>query len=304
MASTSRRRLPEKKKSEKKGVGGVGKKAKMSMRVVSCTKKLSLTEEALFASFGGPTDIFLEQKTPSEGGTIGFVLDTRRQFEAGQYVMHLVEPETGMKVAIVCLEDLCPVKIHNRLKASNMGDDFSASNYMNRYDWFHMKMWGLEMNDEFGEEKKKFINVLRRDVFGESESDIAQTDYEDEDEEGYRNCKIGALAFFVNVKYLDEISAGNFSCERGNDWVWIMKGSGNEEPIGFIIQDKDNEEDRVFSGEYNYGCVLVDEKSAKCFAFVFGAYYTHKNQGQRESHDFDICKINYTFNKEYFQKEN
>jgi len=297
MASKSSR--PDEKKTKKKGMG---KKAKMSEGVVSCTKKLCLTEEA-FASFGGQVDIFRKEKVTSEGGTISFVLDTKRQFEPGQYVMHIVQMEVQNKVAILCLEDLCPLKIHNRLKKSNMGQDFSASNYMNRYDWFHMQYVGSGGEDEeFGQAKRKFINVIRRDVLGE---DVNEDEEEDEEEDEDRDYKLSSMCFFVDVKYLDDISAGRFSCERDNDWVFVMKGTGNGEPIiGFIVQgDESGCGDNVFTGEDTYGCVLVDQTSAKCFAFVFGSYYTYKNQG-RQPHDFDICKINYTFDKAYFQKGN
>jgi len=326
MASNGSSR-PEEEKNE--NVNALGEKAeKMSMsdsdRVVSCTNKLYLTEEAM-TSFGGPDDIFRKEKVPSQGGTINYVLTGQRQFEAGEYVMHIVttdpepEAESSCKVAILCLEDLCPVKIHNRLTASNMGQDHKATNYMSRYDWFHTKYWGPDTDgeDEFGEERKKFINVIRRDVFGEPDNTHANEDEdewededeeEDEEEEKLRH-KFLSLAFFVDVNYLADISAGKFTCERENDWVFLMKGTGNEAPIGFIIQDEgEKAEDCVFSPSiWNYGCVLVDEQSAKCFAFVFGDYYTYRylcQDFEKEPNDFDICKINYTFNKEYFQKEN
>jgi len=108
--------------------------------VVSTTSKLSLTT---LASFGDAVDIFRVEKEatqPGDGSTINFSIDVRRGFEVGQYVMHILETncETKEKVAILCLDELCAVKIHDRLNSSNMGQDFRAGNYLSRYDWMHM----------------------------------------------------------------------------------------------------------------------------------------------------------------------
>ncbi|CAF0887123.1 unnamed protein product [Didymodactylos carnosus] len=256
--------------------------------------KLNITDSCVF---GDIDDIFTSgDLIESEGGTIRYKIQTKRQFLPGEYQIHIVNDN---KIAIVCHEQVDPEKIDKLLKRSDvMGN---CSNFLSRYDWMHYRNWRSPNNDRFMKHGGKLFKKIKEQFHGSRNDD---------------NWTICALVFFVAHENMNDVENINFIIEKQNDYVYIMRqmhsGDSEKKILGYIINsipDGQNGKQSMILGDWHYGNLLVDSTSEKCFAFVFGDFYACQvlscDLSKLYKHDEieDICSKNFTYDIKQFLLE-
>ncbi|KAL0265717.1 UNVERIFIED_CONTAM: hypothetical protein PYX00_011431 [Menopon gallinae] len=93
------------------------------------------------AIFGDTEDILRKRTVKSSrGDTISFVMETRRSFVPGTYLMKKLREEHRIDT-IIYRATVDPDKIKNLLFHCGLGENIRERNYLNRYDWLHARNW-------------------------------------------------------------------------------------------------------------------------------------------------------------------
>ncbi|XP_023225380.1 uncharacterized protein LOC111626291 [Centruroides sculpturatus] len=251
-----------------------------------------------FVGFGDIQDIFLKKnkKIKSCGGTIIYEINTKREFLPGRYNLSTLHDS---KVKIVHHENISPEKIDEYLMKSDIGNNFKVPNYMNRYDWMHVRNWGFPIglfSDDESSTDDDYSSVENPDSSFDS---IASTSDEELSDDSYYN--MGGLKRFLKCYtqfYKDDgvsFSKRRFEhCffvndENLSDKFYIEEEKlikiNDKKVIGYIF--------KIVNGDWNwnFGCLFQDKSSGKYFAMVLEEMYTTRTKEEDENIEHEhICE--------------
>ena len=118
------------------------------------------------------------------------------------------------------------------------------------------------------------------------------------------NTGYSSLIFFINSDKLSLIKSVNVELIPDNNGLiyTLVNIEEKSDIIGFILDARKQKGKLMRGRDWNYGCLMVDKKTKKCFAMVIESHYTNNTQcgWGRKKIEHDVAKSKYTYDMDYF----